>query len=303
MRSASILIVTSAIACAGARAAEPSRAHGAVELTYLGVAGWQITDGKAIVLVDPYFSRQPLPDDPSATIASDPDVVARYAPAKADLIVVGHSHFDHVLDAPAVAMRTGAQVMGSVSTARYARASGVPDDHIITVKGGEDFELGAFSVRVVPSLHRPLDDKHTFGGDIPDGVAAPLTLAQFGEGGTFAYLIRIGGEQVLAFDTANFVEREVEGLRPDVAIVAPGGKDVHDYACRLMRALGEPPTVIATHFDAWQTPIADERPRDDDTAADLRAFAGEIHACAPRTRVVIPVRGRAIRIVDGAPSP
>jgi L-ascorbate metabolism protein UlaG (beta-lactamase superfamily) len=301
MRIASIVIAVSACGAASRpteTAAAAKRAE--LQLTYLGVAGWQITDGHSIVLVDPFFSRQPLPADPNATLASDPDVVARYAPAKADVIVVGHSHVDHVLDAPAVALRTGAALIGSRSTARYALASGVPEDRVTAIEGGEDLALGAVSIRVIPSLHSEILGAH-IGDEVPVDAKPPLTKAQFGEGGTFAYLIRIGGAQVLAFDTANFVEREIEGLRPDVAIVAPGARDkIHDYACRLMRALGEPPVVIATHFDAWQTPIATEPPLDDDTRADLNAFEAEIHACAPHTRVIIPVRGRPIAVAAPA---
>jgi L-ascorbate metabolism protein UlaG (beta-lactamase superfamily) len=200
-------------------------------------------------------------------------------------------------------MRTGARIVGSASTARYALASGVPDDRIVAVVGGEDLALGALSIRVIPSLHSEILGAHV-GDEIPAGATPPLTKAQFGEGGTFAYLIRIGGAQVLAFDTANFVEREVDGLRPDVAIVAPGARQqIHDYACRLMRALGAPPVVIATHFDAWQTPIAQEPPLDADERADLNAFESEIHACAPHTRVIVPERGTPITIATGAAAP
>ena len=28
-----------------------------VSLSYLGAAGWQITDGQAVILIDPYLSR------------------------------------------------------------------------------------------------------------------------------------------------------------------------------------------------------------------------------------------------------
>jgi L-ascorbate metabolism protein UlaG (beta-lactamase superfamily) len=298
-----VTIAVLATACGGAatHATGPAPAARApIELTYTGVAGWQITDGHAIVLTDPFYSRQPIPADPATPVRSDPALVGRYAPARADLIVVGHSHFDHLLDAPAVALRTGAQLMGSDSTIHYARASGVADDHLVPVKGGEDYDFGANSVRVIPSLHSAIGAKHGsgLGGVIPDGVAPPLTASRFAEGGTLAYLVRIGGHEILVLDTANFIERELDGLRPDVAIVATGARhEIHDYACRLMRALGEPPVVLATHFDAWTVPLADDPAPDDDTRADLDAFTAEIHACAPRTRVIVPQHGVALRIL------
>ena len=298
MRSTLLLIVLAS--CGGAMpapAAAPARRP--IELTYLGVAGWMISDGTTTILVDPFVSRQPIPADPATPIVSDDARVAAHAPPRADLIVVGHSHFDHLLDVPAFAKRTGAQVLGSESTIRYARASGVAADHLIPIRGGEDYDFGAFSVRVIPSLHSALDAKH--GLDGPSVIAAdvkpPLTAAQFGEGGTFAYLIRLDGHELLVLDTANFIERELDGLRPDVAIVAPGARqEIHAYACRLMRATGAPPLVLATHFDAWTQPLAHAMDLGDDARRDLAAFGDELHACAPHARVVIPSPGRAVEV-------
>jgi L-ascorbate metabolism protein UlaG (beta-lactamase superfamily) len=255
-------------------------ARAPIALTYLGVAGWQLDAGERTILADPYFSRPDL----GGLVAPDAAAIARRAPKRADLIVVGHSHVDHLLDAPSVALATGAQLLGSVSTAHVARASGVPADRVITVKGGEDFEMGGYSVRVIPSLHSALDGKHVFGGALAASPKLPMRFADYEEGGTFIYLVRIAGHQVLITSTANFIERELEGLRPDVAIVAPGlRQEIHDYTCRLLRVLGYPPLVYTTHFDDWRGPPADAPPSD-----DLRAFVDEVHRCAPRTRVVIP---------------
>jgi len=258
-----------------------------VTLTYLGVAGWSLTDGLHTVVVDPYFSR---PDfDDGVPVVPDEDAIARNSPAHVDVILVGHSHVDHVLDAPFVAARTGAQLLGSVSTAHYARACGLPADRIIPVQGGEDYAFDGFSVRVIPGLHSALDDKHTFGADdlIAADVALPMAFADFGEGGTYDYLVRMGGQEVLFIGSANYIERELQGLRPDVAVVATGLRDeLHDYSGRLMAALGAPPLVLANHFDAWRAPLGE--PLSDETRADLAAFAAEIHACAPATRVLIP---------------
>lgn len=297
MRSTFLLILIAA--CGGAIHAPPAPARRSIELTYLGVAGWMITDGATTILVDPFVSRQPIPGDPAAPIVSDDALIAAHAPPHADLIVVGHAHFDHLLDVPGFAKHTGAQVLGSESAIRYARASGVADDHLIAIEGGEDYDFGAFSVRVIPSLHSALNAKHGFSGAtvIAADARPPLTAAQFGEGGTFAYLIRLDGHEVLVLDTANFIEREVDGLRPDVAIVATGARqEIHAYACRLMRATGAPPLVLATHFDAWTKPLAQAMDLDDDARRDLAAFSDEIHACAPRARVVIPSPGRAIEV-------
>lgn len=260
---------------------KPAPAKAPIELTYLGVAGWQIESAGKTVLVDPYFTR---PADLDGVIASDPQAVAARSPRRADLIVIGHSHVDHMLDAPAVALATGARIMGSDSTARIARASNVPADRIITIKGGEDFAFDGYSVRAIPSLHSALDDKATFGG--PVTVVPPVKFDDWAEGGTFNYLLRVGGHEVFITSTANFIEREVEGLRPDIAIIATGlREEIHDYTCRLLTALGKPPLVYTTHFDDWRAPApASPEPLGD----DMKAFVEEVRACSPSTQVVVP---------------
>lgn len=286
---ASSLLVACAHPPAPPAAAAPPRATTpSLTLTYLGVAGWQITDGQRVVLADPYFTR---PTFAAGTpVTSDAAAVAARAPARADLIVVGHSHIDHVLDSPAVAKRTGASVMGSISTANYARTAGLPAEQILPVKGGEDYAFEGFSVRVIPGLHSALDDKHSFSPftNIASDKTLPTTMDEFGEGGTLNYLVRFGGRQILIIGSANYIERELEGLRPDIAIVAVGlREEIHDYSCRLMRALGAPPIVLTNHFDSWTKPV--DTPLSEGARRDLAAFAEEIRACAPATRVVVPV--------------
>jgi L-ascorbate metabolism protein UlaG (beta-lactamase superfamily) len=271
------LLVLCAAACRSAPTA-PTRTP--ISLTYLGVAGWQLDAGDVTILSDPYLSRPNL-DEP---LIPDEAAIAKRVPPKVNLVFIGHSHSDHLLDAPAVAKRTGAEIMGSLSTARVAKASGVADDKIITVKGGEDFAFEGFSVKVMPSLHSALGDKHTFGGEIPPDPVMPLRFNQYAEGGTFAYLVRVAGHEVLFLSTANFIERELEGLRPNVAVVATGlREEIHDYTCRLMRALGHPPLVYTSHFDDWRRPPVSEPPGE-----DLRKFVDEVARCSPGTKVVIP---------------
>jgi L-ascorbate metabolism protein UlaG (beta-lactamase superfamily) len=272
-------IVSACQGPAGPVAPAPPRAP--LALTYLGVAGWQIEGGGKVLLADPYLSR---PADPDAPLVPDAAAIAAHTPARADLVFVGHSHYDHLLDAPAVALRSGAQLLGSLSTTRVGRASGLADDHLITVKGGEDFEMDGYSIRAIPSLHSAIGAKHIFGDAIDPDPKLPMPAAGYREGGTLAYLVRLAGHEILVLDTANFIERELAGLRPDIAIIAPGLREhIHDYTCRLLHALGDPPIVIATHFDEWTGP-----PVDAPASPDLIQLGEEVRRCAPHTRLIIP---------------
>jgi L-ascorbate metabolism protein UlaG (beta-lactamase superfamily) len=212
-----------------------------VTLKYLGAAGWEITDGTTIILIDPYLSRingPPPPDGGSAqpargdtrrkygwTDIASPDVAAIDSHIqRADFVLVTHSHYDHILDVPHIAIKTRATVIGTESTENVLRAYGVPEQQLITVRGGEDYQFDGFSLKVIPSLHSPLDHKHYFSSaTAPAGMKAPLTLEQIHpEGGTLAFLIRLHGHQILAFGGMNYIERELTGLQSNPAIYGRG---------------------------------------------------------------------------------
>jgi len=279
---------------------------GQTTLEYLGAAGWRITDGATVILLDPYLSRILGPPPPLAPPYSRlpgdarpvygwndvavPDVAAIDARVpRADFILVTHTHYDHVLDVPHIALKTHSLVIGTESTENVMRAYGVPEEQLITVRGGEDYEFGAFSVRVIPSLHSPLDHKRYFSsGTAPPGMKAPLTLLQMHpEGGTLAYLIRFHGHKILAFGGMNYIEREIQGLEPDVVLAgaAPSRKEIYDYSRRLMRDLHYPPLVLPTHWDNFFAPYGVSQQPSVDA---LQSFVQEIRVAAPNTKVIVP---------------
>jgi len=300
-----VLVATLLIALAAQdqRSAEKSNQ---VVLKYLGTAGWEITDGTTAILIDPYLSRINGPAPPGAgsgrSIAGDMRRVYRWGDVaspdfaaidahiqRADFILVTHTHYDHILDVPHIALKTGAAVIGTESTENVMRAYGVPEGQLITVRGGEDYQFSTFSLKVIPSIHSPLDHKHYFSSAMaPAGMKAPLTLEQIHpEGGTLAYLIRFHSHQILAFGGMNYIEREMVGLEPDVALIGAGAsrKEIYDYSGRLMRALHYPAIVLPTHWDNFLAPFeASQQP----ALEALQSFVQEIVAASPKTRVIVP---------------
>jgi L-ascorbate metabolism protein UlaG (beta-lactamase superfamily) len=272
-----------------------------VRARYLGLAGWEITDGRTVILVDPYVSRigDGPPGDgtaprPGARSRLGPDDVAIPDTAaidsvidRADFILITHGHYVHLLDAPYVARTKGAILIGNESVTHIAQACGVPEERLISVRGGEDYEFGTFSLRVIPSLHSASDQKRYFSSAVASrNLTCPLRFQDFVEGGTVGFLIRLGGIQILVFGSMNFVERELEGLRPDVAILPASSLrlQIHDYTGRLMRVLGAPRLVLATHWDNARLPYGAPQ---DSALLEAQRFAQEIRAASPKTRVVI----------------
>jgi L-ascorbate metabolism protein UlaG (beta-lactamase superfamily) len=116
-------------------------------------------------------------------------------------------------------------------------------------------------------------------------LKAPLKAGDFVEGQSMAYLVRMAGHQVLAMGSMNYIEREMEGLRPDISIVGANSErmEIYDYTGRLMRALGYPPLVLPTHWDGYgYAPLREK------VLAAARQFADEARAASPKTKVIIP---------------
>mgnify|MGYP002137344138 CR=1 FL=1 len=93
-------------------------------------------------------------------------------------------------------------------------------------------------------------------GRAPRGLRAPLRRDEYQEGGNLAYLLRMGGHEVLIMGSMNYIEREMVGLRPDIALVGSNSQrlEVFQFTGRLMKALGNPAVVIPTHADAYGDP-------------------------------------------------
>lgn len=293
-----LAVLVAAGAFAAARRAQP------LQFKYFGAAGWEITDGKTVVLVDPYLTRAKYPTpndaaDPADTrplvtgtsiVPTDTAVVDANI-TRADVIVLTHSHPDHSLDMPYIAKKTGATVVGTESTGVLARVNGVPEKQIRVVAGKEELSVAGASIRVIPSLHgifQPANPNAPAPRPpvIPPTVTAPLRYVQHQEGGTLAYLIGLGGHQILVFGSMNYIEAEVTGLRPDIALIGamPERQFIDNYTPRLMKALGNPPIVIPTHWDRFNVPYGFSQQGAIDR---LQSFIAEIKAASPQTKVMV----------------
>lgn len=272
---------------------------GEIRLTYLGNAGWEITDGTKVVLVDPFLTQfarwapgSKSTDGPAQNDPYVPDTALINAHVtKADYILITHGHPDHALDAGVISNTTGAVIIGHETAANLARAYDVPDARLITVIGGEDYDFDDFSLRVIPNIHSALDDKHYYNntrgitGNAPRGLKAPLRRKEYVEGGNLAYLLRMGGHEVLIMGSMNYIEREMVGLRPDIALVGSNSQrlEVFQFTGRLMKALGNPAVVIPTHADAYGDPNPSAA-----ALADRKKFQQEVATASPKSRFISP---------------
>ncbi len=273
-----------------------------LQFTYLGAAGWIISDSDITVLVDPYISRLQYtdfnhPDDDRRQYARDEAGVSDTGLidsliTKADFILVQHGHYDHLGDVPYIAKKTGAKVIGSETTITILRAYGIPDEQLYAVGGGEDYQFENFSVRVIPSIHSALNNKHYFDSrryDRNTELTAPLRINQFIEGGSLMFLARFGNRSIMTMGSMNFIERELEGINPDILLAGVNGSrlGLYNYDERLIEVTGNPAIIIPTHWDRYNLPYSFSQQAS--VEGKLIPFQKTVAKISPESRVVIPV--------------
>ncbi|WP_457390438.1 MBL fold metallo-hydrolase [Roseateles sp. P5_E1] len=227
-----------------ANAAPPS-----VEMTWMSIANWYFKVGDKRIVMDGYISRLPenlftaspvyandvyayTKEPAGVDVASITKVRdAMLGTDKLDLLVVGHSHWDHSWDTPTWAKLTGAPMIGGSSTCMQAAAQGVAGSQCRSVSGGEKISLGdGITMRVVRWNHsgdssNPIQHfaRELYRPPIPDPKSGGLR-AGVGEdypngGGNRAYLFTVDSpEGQLSF----FVSNSASAFDLDKDIVVDG---------------------------------------------------------------------------------
>ena len=280
----------------------------AVRLRWLGVAGFSISDGDTTLLQDPYLSRpgiwQTLTSwyQPDAAVLDPLFGPKSRAPelARARLILIGHSHFDHLGDAPWIALRTGARIAGSQTTVSIARAYGVDAGHALRVDPGATLREGAFTVRVIESRHA----KVAFGRvpldcTIETPPEAPIHALSFCLGDARLYLVThepTGTRILLSSSAAVFPPAldalHEEGVSVDALLAATQGRDP-DYARSLVAAV-RPRLAIPSHFESFFTSLDSSDADAPSDPEDLAAFERELAEAAKAEGVALQVRRLAL---------
>jgi L-ascorbate metabolism protein UlaG (beta-lactamase superfamily) len=115
-------------------------------IRWTGYTNFELAYGGQVVLLDTYFDRGSM----------YPPFGFRAADIKrADLIVIGHGHVDHMSDAASIATRTGAPVTGAPITIDKLREQSVDPRQLraVTGRGGEAFQVGAFHIEPILGRH------------------------------------------------------------------------------------------------------------------------------------------------------
>lgn len=210
---------------------------GAVSVTWLGVATLLIDDGHTAILTDGFFSR---PDKMQTFFGKvEPDLALidqgmrrsgldRMGTRLAAVIPV-HSHYDHAMDAPVVARRTGALLLGSASTAQIGRGWGLEERQIRVARLGETFSFGAFRVSLLAGRHAPTGFT---GGEVTLPLKPPARATDYKEGQSYAIVVEHSGRRMLIMGSAGFEPGALKDVRADVVLLGIGSLGPRDDAYR-----------------------------------------------------------------------
>jgi L-ascorbate metabolism protein UlaG (beta-lactamase superfamily) len=167
-----------------------------ISVQWLGHAAFEIvSSGGTRILIDPWLSGNPSTPDSLKPIS-------RYTGAtKPAAILVTHSHSDHSADAKAIALASGAPVIG---TFEWVNTLGLPEAQSLGGNVGGTMKVGDVTVHLVPAMH----------SSDPGGRPLGFVL-EFADGRTLYHT----GDTWLFGDMALIQER----YHPSILLLAVGG--------------------------------------------------------------------------------
>ena len=261
----------------------------ALRAVYLGSGGWILEHRGAMVLTGPLFSNPGLFTTGLLAIRSDSALVdrymSRYDVSSALAILVGHAHYDHLMDVPRVAARHAprARIVGSRTVANTLGTwSGLASRvDVVDDSAGDQRTRGRWlrygsGVRVMAlrSHHAPHFDGYTLYRGTRDVTLTeePSWATEWLDGETYAFLIDFmaGGDSVafrvyyqdaVAPPPAGFAPDALIAEHPvDVAILVPATFDQVDWHPEAFVDNLRPARVLLGHWENFFKPV-EEPPR------------------------------------------
>jgi L-ascorbate metabolism protein UlaG (beta-lactamase superfamily) len=236
-----------------------------VVVSFLGVTTLLVTDGETSLLTDGFFSRPGALRVALGEIAPDAERIAaaleRAGVRELAAVAPVHSHYDHAMDAPEVARRTGALLLGSESTANLGRGAGLAEDRLRVVEPGRRYVFGRFGLTFLESRHVDFGaNRGTLGGSIDAPLVPPARASAWAEGSTWSILIDHPQGALLVQGSAGFVPGALAGRSADVVFLGVGGlgragAEHRDAYLREVVEAVSPSLVVPVHWDDFTRPL------------------------------------------------
>jgi len=264
-----------------------------LEIEWLGVSGYRISFEGMTLFIDPYLSRVPLGHlVRRRTALPDPDLLDRFGSSEGEVlgVLVGHTHFDHAVDAPAIARRAGCMAYGSRSLVNLMALHGLAE-RAVEVEPYRAYELGPFEVSFTPSAHSKLllGLAVPYDGELSCEHLDGLSPGAYRCGQVWGISIRVGGLHLYHQGSANLIDDAVRERGVDIFLAGVAGRSfTRDYWARILPKL-DPAMVVPTHYDNFFRPLGDRMEfvsnvQLSSLPEEIGAVAGDVEIAAlPRT--------------------
>ncbi|HSW26563.1 MAG TPA: hypothetical protein VLJ62_27670 [Burkholderiaceae bacterium] len=245
----------------------PAPAGAAIQVRFAGVATLLFDDGETAWMTDGFFSRPTLARTAFMRITPDRAAIdaslKRLGVTRLAAVVPMHSHYDHAMDSPLVAMQTGALLVGSESTLNVGRGLGMPEERMRRVQPRERVTFGRWTLTFLASKHVPLP---VLREGVVETIDAPLVppahSLRWREGQTWALLIQHpqATAPMLVLGSAGFIPGGLEGVHAGTVLLGVGsaGKQTPEYLSRWwhesVTRVGAK-RVIPIHWDDFGEPL------------------------------------------------
>ncbi len=247
-----------------------------MKLTWLGTASFRIKTGDSVFLLDPYFSRNKKAKPRQYLNPKD------YIESQA--IFLSHGHFDHILDVPVIAEKTGSTVYCSETAADTLIGKGLDKRQTRKIKSdGSLFDFDGYQARAFFSDHVVFDKKLLAKSILRTNIRlfkyAPL-LKDYPVAQVLSWRFTVEGQAIHFFGSAGSKAEEMEklaGLKTDILLVPlQGHSDICKIALEYVRVM-RPKIVIPHHHDNFFPPIS--------SMIDIRPFIEGVKRECPDTEV------------------
>ena len=261
-------------------AVSDNRIDNTIYVQWLGVSSWIVSFGSDVVVVDPFFSRptflsvifslafQGLAGNFVYDIERI-NLVLADLPENTKFVLLGHAHYDHLMDVPYYIQRKSGQNVTYVgsNTARSILLGFKPGQlDFLMAEEGTQTQKGRVRITAFPSDHAPHFLGHKFmSGEVEEPLESlPTKAGQYLEGQTLVYFIDFLGDQnkvvwrvfvngaASSPDGAKVLGQHQDFLQEhptNVAILCvPGWDKVDDYPNSILR-LVDPDSVVLSHYD------------------------------------------------------